>query len=543
VTSILVLDDTQDARDLLSTVLGYAGYRVLQATTGETALDIARSERPELIITDIVMPGMNGYEFVRELRSDPAVGNTPVIFSTASYAEGETRQLADACGVSHFLVKPCEPETIVRVAGEALGSDHELVMTPVSGEQFDRHLLRALNEKLVQKVKELETVNLEQGQLARERETILNSAGEGIYRVDREGRITYANPAVAKLLDCHVEDLLGRDAHALFHHSRADLTPLPIEDCRIKASLRGEVHHVTDEVFWRPNGTGFPVDYTSAPIREGGQIVGVVCVFSDITEQKGREAELRDQLEWHRRITRAVERDELLVYSQPIVDLQTGRPVHEELLVRMRGTAPKEVLPPAKFLPQAERLGLIQGIDRWMLRQSLKLVSESRAVAVNLSALSINDLELTRDIASALADRPTDPSQLIVEITEKAAAESGDLAGEFAHRLNHLGCRLALDDFGTGFGAMTYLRDFPADFLKIDIEFVRELHTNKPNQRLVKTILEIARQNDQHTIAEGVESEPTAVLLRDLGVDFGQGYLFGRPQPVDVPDLTEPTIP
>ena len=102
---------------------------------------------------------------------------------------------------------------------------------------------------------------------------------------------------------------------------------------------------MTDEVFWRPNGTHFPVDYTSAPIRENGEITGVVCVFSDITEQKQREVELRDQLEWHQRISRAVERDELLVYSQPIVDLQTGRPVYEELLVRMRGSAPKEVIP------------------------------------------------------------------------------------------------------------------------------------------------------------------------------------------------------
>ena len=84
------------------------------------------------------MPEMNGYEFVRELRSDPVVGNTPVVFCTAIYAEGETRQLAAACGVSHFLLKPCEPETIVRTVGEALGSDHDLVAPPVSGQQFDR---------------------------------------------------------------------------------------------------------------------------------------------------------------------------------------------------------------------------------------------------------------------------------------------------------------------------------------------------------------------------------------------------------------------
>ena len=532
-TSVLVLDDSQDNRALLSTVLGYAGYTVLEASNGNAALELARSEQPDLIIADILMPEMNGYEFVRELRSERVVGNTPVIFSTATYAEGEARRLAAACGVSHFLMKPCEPEQIIRTVGEVLGSEQDL-QRQVPTEEFDRNVLRALNEKLVEKVKELETVGVEQGQLAREREMILNSAGDGIYRVDREGRITYANPAVAGLLDCRVEDLLGRDAHELVHHSRADRTPFPIDECRIKASLRGEVHHVTDEVFWRPNGTHFPVDYTSAPIRENGEITGVVCVFSDITEQKQREVELRDQLEWHQRISRAVERDELLVYSQPIVDLQTGRPVHEELLVRMRGSAPKEVIPPGVFLPYAERLGLIQSIDRWMLDQSLKLLNESRAVAVNLSARSINDLELTTEIAGALSKQPADPSQLIVEITETAAAEKSDVAEEFAQRLSHLGCRLALDDFGTGFGTMTYLRDFPADFLKIDIEFVRDLHTSEANQRLVKTILEIARQNNQQTIAEGVEAEHTAALLRHYGVDYAQGYLFGRPEPLQL---------
>jgi PAS domain S-box-containing protein len=532
-TSVLLLDDRQDDRDLLSTVLGYTGYEVLEASTGEAALDLARSEQPDLIIADILMPAMNGYEFVRELRSDPNVGATPVVFCTATYGEGEARRLAETCGVSHFLFKPCEPEQVIRTVAKVLDSPQDL-QPQVPTQEFDQHLLRALNEKLVDKVKELETVNVEQQQLAREREMILNSAGDGIYRVDVEGRITYANPAVAELLDCRIEDLLGGDAHELLHHSLANRTPFPIEDCRISASLRGEVHHVTDEVFWRPDGTSLPVDYTSAPIRSDGEIVGVVCVFADITEQTRHEAELREQLEWHQRITRAIERDELLVYSQPIVDLQTGRPVLEELLVRMRGSAQGEVVLPAEFLPQAERFGLIQGIDRWMLRQSLRLVTPGRAVSVNLSGASINDLQLTADIATALAEQGTDPSQLIVEITETAAAEHSEVAEEFARRLARLGCRLALDDFGTGFGTMTYLRDFPADFLKIDIEFVRELHTSEANQRLVKTILEIARQNDQQTIAEGVESEPTADLLRQYGVDYAQGYLFGHPEPVEL---------
>jgi two-component system, cell cycle sensor histidine kinase and response regulator CckA len=110
VSSILVLDDRATERDLLSTVLGYAGHAVLQASTGEEALDLARANRPELIIADLMMPNMNGYEFVRELRGDPTLENTRVVFCTATYDEDEVRAVAQSSGVLHTLVKPCEPE-------------------------------------------------------------------------------------------------------------------------------------------------------------------------------------------------------------------------------------------------------------------------------------------------------------------------------------------------------------------------------------------------------------------------------------------------
>src|SRR5665213_3102498 len=112
-SSILVLDDLAANRDLLSIVLGHAGHTVVQAATGEGALDLVRTNQPELIVADLVMPGMNGYEFVRELRADPELRNIKVVFCTAAYDQGEVRSLAESCGVSHILVKPCEPEEII----------------------------------------------------------------------------------------------------------------------------------------------------------------------------------------------------------------------------------------------------------------------------------------------------------------------------------------------------------------------------------------------------------------------------------------------
>ena len=153
-TSILVVDDRPVERDLLSTVLGYAGYEVREAADGEQALDAARGAPPDLIITDIVMPRMDGYTFVHELRSDPLLAPIPVVFCTATYGLEEGRRLAEACGVSELLAKPCEPEEILRVVAAAIGSTPGPEL-PIDA-QFHREHLLVLNNKLVQQVEELE---------------------------------------------------------------------------------------------------------------------------------------------------------------------------------------------------------------------------------------------------------------------------------------------------------------------------------------------------------------------------------------------------
>jgi signal transduction histidine kinase len=162
--TILVLDDRAADRELLAVLLGRAGYAVREAPTGEEALALARAELPDLVITDILMPRMNGYEFVRRLRSHPETDAIPVIFCTANYVEGEVRRLAAACGVSDFIAKPSDLATVVDLVGEVLGSPRALPRPLVSGE-FDREQLRLLNDKLVEKVAELEAVNAERRKL------------------------------------------------------------------------------------------------------------------------------------------------------------------------------------------------------------------------------------------------------------------------------------------------------------------------------------------------------------------------------------------
>jgi EAL domain-containing protein (putative c-di-GMP-specific phosphodiesterase class I) len=196
------------------------------------------------------------------------------------------------------------------------------------------------------------------------------------------------------------------------------------------------------------------------------------------------------------------------------------------------GRGYEDLVMPDEFLPPAERFGLIQEIDRWVVAEAVK-IAKHRRVEVNLSGKSIGDAELIKMIETQLKQHGTDPGNLIFEITETAAAENLDAARDFAWRLRGLGCGFALDDFGTGYGTFAYLKHLPVTFLKIDIEFVRYLAIDPSDQKIVKSIIAVAQNFGVQTIAEGVEHQATLDLLRELGVDYAQGFLIGEPKPVE----------
>lgn len=343
--------------------------------------------------------------------------------------------------------------------------------------------------------------------------------------LDPEGQIVSANQASIDVLGFRSEQMVDRHFSQFVAAEDQELGARLFE-----AARRGRAHVREPILGLRADGRTVELSINSKSLMDpAGHLEGVVVVVANLTRS---HAELRDEAEWRRRITRAVEHDELLVYSQPIVDLRTGRRVQEELFVRMRGNDPDELIPPSDFLPKAEQLGLIGDLDRWMTRRAVNLVDRGRIIEVNLSAHSIPDPGLIDEIGAALKRTGADPSNLILEITETAALENVDVAVEFGERLAELGCRLALDDFGIGFGTMKYLKSLSSDFLKIDIEFIRDILDNPASQKVVKTIVQIAREHGQRTIAEGVEGWDTAALVRSYGVDYAQGNVFGRPVPV-----------
>ncbi len=232
------------------------------------------------------------------------------------------------------------------------------------------------------------------------------------------------------------------------------------------------------------------------------------------------------------RLCRAIEQGLFVVHFQPIVSVCDRRVCQHEALLRLADRPDGSLVAPGRFLPAAERYGLIGAIDRMVVDRVLAQLGEERhcRLAVNVSALSVTGAGMLAHIERCLERYGAEPSRLVIELTETAAIADMASAREFCMRVLTLGCGLALDDFGTGFGSLTYLKHLPFSHLKIDGEFIRRLPASPADQLLVGAIAEIARGMGAKTVAECVGDEATMNLLARLGVDYAQGFAIGRPQ-------------
>ncbi len=246
----------------------------------------------------------------------------------------------------------------------------------------------------------------------------------------------------------------------------------------------------------------------------------------------------QDDLHLFRRLLTAIEGRQVRLLAQPIVSLRgSPRPTHYELLVRLLDERGAEIEPDT-FLSAARRYQLLPRLDQVVVERALaELAPYARALDahdavcwINLSGPSIGQPDFADWVRTSIKSSKMPGHLLGFEITEGAAIENLDAAMRFITRVRELGCRVALDDFGTGFCSLAYLKTLSVNALKIDGGFVRDLMTDERSLALVSAVLEIARQLDLDTVAEYVESDLVAARLAELGVSYGQGYYFARPQ-------------
>ena len=259
--------------------------------------------------------------------------------------------------------------------------------------------------------------------------------------------------------------------------------------------------------------------------------VGRNC-FTIYDEAMSAELEARNMLEGDLRD--AIARCQLELHYQPFVDITSGRRRGFEALVRWRHPL-RGLIPPDQFIPLAEETGLIVPLGEWVLRRAcadaIAWPSDLR-VAVNLSPVQFKEADLFGVISGALRDSGLPPERLEIEITESVLLERGAENHAFMERLKAIGIELALDDFGTGYSSLSYLTMFPFDKIKIDKSFIRNLAQQPRSSAIISSIVTLARGLDMSVTAEGVETQEQFERLKALGVNFAQGYLLGRPQPI-----------
>lgn len=272
----------------------------------------------------------------------------------------------------------------------------------------------------------------------------------------------------------------------------------------------------------------------------------VVHVYS---ESDGEVMQRSGEMQWIPRIQEALEKDLFVLYRQDIVPLKKTKEYgrHCEILVRMRDIKKNRIIPPSTFIAAAERYSMMPAIDRWVVKNALKAISmedksncdKYSSCSINLSGHTISDESFQQFVLDKIKEVGVDPRRICFEITETAVISNMTQAVMFMDKLRDMGCSFALDDFGSGMSSFSYLSSLNVDYIKIDGAYIKNVLNDKVQRAMVEAISKVAHEMGIKTVAEWVENEETIELLKEMGIDYAQGYALGRPRPFYEPEEGE----
>ena len=581
--TILVVDDTPENLELLDEALRNR-YRVKVALSGERALSLAQTEPPDLILLDVMMAAMDGYEVCKRLKSNPRTAAVPVIFITARNDATDER-LGLELGAVDYVTKPISvPVVLARVRTHLALYDQN----------------RTLDETVKKRTQQLAESNQRLEREMAERERAMQRASFLVNNDDLTG-LPNRRQLVERLALSFDRSQRGNGGVAVVLVSLdrfsmvSDSIGLPAGD-RLLAALaqrladRARASDLvartgTEDFCLLMNSDGGAQELETAALRAAqdmlndiakpllleGQAVelsasaGIAIYPGDgdtpsemlkhaaaaqlHAKLTGRNRVLRYKpelapggfasYETEKRLKRALENNELKVFYQPKMGTGDGLLSGAEALIRWPD-GEGGFFKPSEFIPLAEECGLIERLDEFVLRSVLRQLRLWRdqmppgfRIAVNISAHQFRDPEFPRLVLDMLREYDPPAGHLEFEVTEHALIGDMARAVETLNQFRDNGIQLALDDFGTGYSSLAYLKKLPLQHLKIDQTFIRDIEHNPNGAAIVRAVIALAQSLNLSTVAEGVENQMQLDYVRELGCPAAQGYLFSPAIPAE----------
>ena len=587
---LLIVDDISDNRTILTRRFQRRGFDVVEAECGLTDIELVYKESFDLVLLDVMMPGMDGIETLKRIRSQNSASALPVIMVTA---KSESTNIVDALelGANDYVTKPVDFAVALARVNTQISRKRAVERAALANEE-----LRKVNEDLERRVEErtsrlidanqrlkVEIADREESQARSQylayHDSLTGLGNRLLFKEQLEEALkdvsTASHPLAVLFLDLDgfkaVNDTLGHSIGDLLLKSVAtklrDILPRTDRIARlggdefailqISAAQPGSSIALAEkiiEVVGQPNridghdvtvgaSVGIAVARPGDMNTENFLKSADLAMYSAKSDGRGTyrmfDPEMDATVQARRLLERdmrtALAQDGFRLFYQPLINLQTKKVTAFEALMRWQHPE-RGMVPPSDFIPVAEEMGLIVQLGEWALRQACAEATEwpdGICVSVNLSPLQFSKGNLVSSVMSALASAGLPASRLELEITESVLLEKSERNITILNQLRDLGVRISMDDFGTGYSSIGYLRSFPFDKIKIDQSFVRDLLLDEGSLAIVRAIAGLGVSFGMITTAEGVETEEQMRCLNLEGCIEVQGYLYSRPVPAD----------